>query len=314
MTVFMFPGQSSADPRMISRIDVCGDAVSHIVRRTRAVLGAEADHYLSTTARLACNRDVQISVFIATQMRLAALADEGIASDASFGLSLGEYSHLVHIGALSFEDGLRLVAARGAAYDRSPRGVMVTVIGPEQSHVEAAVRDCRSQGVVTVSNYNSPTQHVIAGEADATHSAAALLEDEGAQAIEIESRVAMHSPLLNTAACEFKPYLERTPWAAPRLDYWPNVTGAPVANPSPQDFVAALTAHVSQPVQWRRTVERMAAARPDAIFVEVGPGMVLHNMLSRRWLPVHRLATDEKDESTPGRRWRDSVEALRARG
>lgn len=299
---------------MISRMPARGLAASEIAARAREVLGDAAAPYLGASARLTCNRDVQIALFIATQMRLAALEEEGITSDASLGLSLGEYSHLVHIGALSFEDGLRLVAARGAAYDRSPRGVMVTVTGPQQNEVEDAVRGRRSDGVAVVSNYNSPTQHVIAGEAEAVHDAAARLEEEaGAHAIEIESRVAMHSPLLDAAAREFRPCLEAAPWKSPRLEYRPNVTGAVVAHPRPVDFVTSLAAHVNHPVQWRRAIEGLAAERPNAVFVEVGPGMVLHNLLSRRWLHVRRLATDEKDEIIPGRRWRDSVETLRAR-
>jgi [acyl-carrier-protein] S-malonyltransferase len=295
---------------MIARARRMGAAALAVCDRARMVMGgALADRYLGVEVRLECNRDIQISVFITTQMHLAALNDAGFDADVSLGLSLGEYSHLVHIGALTFEQALALVETRGALYDRAAPGIMVSISGLEEDEVAAAVQECSSEGTIVISNYNSPMQHVLAGEAAAVRRAAHLLEEGGAAVVQIEARVPMHSPLLDPVAVEFRGSLARMPWRAPSRAYIPNVTGDPIAGARPADFVDALTAHVSRPVLWRRSIEQVAAACPGAPFVEVGPGHVLHNLLSRRWLAVPRFATDNAlDDGTAD--WRNALEAL----
>jgi malonyl CoA-acyl carrier protein transacylase len=115
LRVFLFPGQSSVRPEAISRARRVHPAAECIVRQARDVLGASdtAPWLDAPLARLECNRDVQIVGFLATQMYLAAFRAEGIDAAASLGLSLGEYSHLVHIRALDFTHALRLVFHAG---------------------------------------------------------------------------------------------------------------------------------------------------------------------------------------------------------
>ncbi len=299
----MFPGQSSADPAMIARARTLGPAAEQVLADAAAVLGEAgvARYAGADQLPLETNRDVQISVFLGTQMHLRALQAAGIEAQCSLGLSLGEYSHLVHIGALDFADALRLVAERGAAYDQSAHGVMVAVLGATGDEVAEAVDRARTCGVVVISNYNAPTQHVIAGERAAVEAAAAWLQEEtGASTVETESRVPMHSPLLAPVADRFRPVLAQAPWRPARLPYLPNVSAAPIDRPDPAHFVERLTAHVTAPVRWRESIERLAADHPSACFVEVGPGSVLFNMLSRRWLDVRRERTDNRDVATLG--------------
>jgi [acyl-carrier-protein] S-malonyltransferase len=293
--VFMFPGQSSADDEMVARALTLHPAAGRVAARARAVLGdGVASRYLAgPRVPLESNRDVQIAVFLATQMHLASLQAAGIDADDSLGLSLGEYSHLVHIGALSFEDALALVALRGALYDESPPGVMVAILGPVEDEVVEVVTRTACEGCLVISNFNTPTQHVLAGEADAVACAAERLEDDhGAQAVVIERRVPMHSPLMEDVATRYRPCLAAVRWKAAKRAYRPNVLGKAMDTARPADYLAMLTAHVSQPVQWRRALEQLASAHPDATFIEVGPGRVLHGMLGRRWLAVARAFTD----------------------
>ena len=84
--------------------------------------------------------------------------------DASIGLSLGEYNHLLHIGALAFEDALRLVAARGAAYDQGPLGAMAAVFPVDEAAVLDAIERLAPVGIVEIANFNSPSQFVLAGD------------------------------------------------------------------------------------------------------------------------------------------------------
>lgn len=300
-TVFMFPGQSSADPGMILRARTLGPAAESVLADAAEVLGrVRLVRYIALSGvTLETNQDVQVSVFLATQMHLRALEAAGIVAERSLGLSLGEYSHLVHIGALSFADALDLVVRRGAAYDRSPAGVMVAVLGAIENEVADAVTRASVHGTVVISNYNAPTQHVIAGERAAVEAAAAILEDEyGATTVETESRVPMHSPVLNPVAQAFRADLQRAPWRTPSRPYISNVSGAFEPRVSPALLVDRLTAHVTEPVRWRQSIESLAGGTDPTCFVEVGPGSVLFNMLSRRWLEVRRAKSDDRDAAS----------------
>lgn len=282
---------------MIDRARALGPAAEMVLARAEAVLGAEAiARYAGPNGvQLESNRDVQVAVFLATQMHLHALSDRGVQSDHSLGLSLGEYSHLVHIGALTFEAALSLVDQRGRAYDQAPLGAMITVLGVIEPEVAAAVALASVHGAVVISNYNTPTQHVIAGERQAVEWAAIHLEDEcGARCVETESRVPMHSPLLAPVAEAFRPSLRIAPWRASRLPYVPNVSGRAETATTAESYVERLAAHVTEPVQWRCSLEGVAASAPDAWFIEVGPGAVVHNMLTRGWLDVRRTRTDDR--------------------
>jgi len=313
--VFLFPGQSSVRPDAIGRARQAHPAAEALVGRAAAVLGAaDARAYLhAPEARLESNRDVQIAVFLASQMYLQALAAEGLEADASLGLSLGEYSHLVHIGALTFEDTLALVSARGRCYDQAPEGVMVTVLGADRATVSAVVDEAVAHGCAVISNYNAPTQHVVAGEADAVAWVATRLEDEyGAHTTVIERRVPMHSPLMSGVGATFATSLASAAWQRPALAYLPNVSATPVPAATPADFVEHLTAHVSAPVLWDRSVDSAAAAHGTATFVEVGPGAVLHNMLGRAWKGLRRARLDAEDGLDPRQHFAHTVEGFRA--
>ena len=312
--VFLFPGQSSAGPDALTRARRLHPAAEALAATAGRVLGeADASALLGgETARLDTNRDVQIVVFLATQMYLRALAAEGLDAVASLGLSLGEYSHLVHVGALPFEEALALVSARGRCYNRAPQGLMVTVLGADRETVAGVVADAGSRGCAVISNYNAPTQHVVAGHDEAVNWAAARLEDEhGAHTTVIERRVPMHSPLMAPVGEAFLTALRDAPWRTPARNYLPNVTATPVRAALAEHFVDRLTAHVSAPVLWDRSVDVVAAAHPDATFVEVGPGGVLHNMLGRAWKRLRRARLDGPDGLDPRVHFAQAVEALR---
>jgi [acyl-carrier-protein] S-malonyltransferase len=313
--VFMFPGQSSAAPAAVGRALEAHPAAGAVAERARAVLGCAAlAPYLDRSgARLTSNRDVQLTVFLATQMYLAALEEEEIHCDASLGLSLGEYSHLVDIGALGFADALRLVDERGRHYDQSPPGTMLTVLAVDHGTVAEVVEQARAHGEIAISNYNAPSQHVIAGDPEAVRWAADQLEREhGAHTTVIERRVPMHSPLMREVADRFGQVLARAPWQRPTKPYVPNVTATPESEPEPGAIARLLTRHVCEPVQWRSSIDMLSATHGDAVFVEVGPGGVLHNMLGRAWKRLGRTRVDAPDDAPPAEHFLKTIEALRA--
>jgi [acyl-carrier-protein] S-malonyltransferase len=314
--VFVFPGQSSVSAPAIQRALASHPAASVVAELARDVLGdAQAAAYLDPGgARLHSNRDVQITVFLATQMYLAGLRAEGITAAASLGLSLGEYSHVVDIEALDVDEALRLVDERGRCYDAAPAGIMATVLAVDRDTVAAAVEGAQALGTVVISNINAPTQHVVAGEEAAVARAIEVLEDEhAAHTTIIEKRVPMHSPLMAPVAAAFGPALESARWKPATKMYLPNVTAAPVAQPTAADFVAHLTRHVGETVLWQQSVNEVVARHPHAAFVEVGPGGVLHNMIGRAWKKVPSRRVDAPDGGDPRRHFAATVEALGAR-
>ena len=210
MRVFMFPGQSSLDASMVRRALAFGTWAAEVLGEASEILGEDLGRRFAGPEGVQPenNRDVQLSVFLTNHLHMLALQDADVDGALSLGLSLGEYNHLVHVGALAFTDALRLVSARGEAYDAGPRGMMAAIVGPDTEVVDAVAR---AHGVA-ISNYNGPTQHVIAGPVPGVAAASAVLEDEHyAMSLVIEAAVPMHSPTFAPVATAFEPALRAAP-------------------------------------------------------------------------------------------------------
>jgi [acyl-carrier-protein] S-malonyltransferase len=228
------------------------------------------------------NRDVQVGVFLASHLHMVAIESEGLDAPRSLGLSLGEYNHLVHIGALTFEDALRLVDARGDAYDGGPDGAMAVVFPLELEELRGVVEEARVLGSLEIGNYNSPTQHVLSGERVAIEAALAILEAEHfVHGRIIEPNLPMHSSTFAPVAERFRRVIETAPFRVPAKPYTPNVMGESVTRPSPRFIQDKLIEHVHRSVHWHLSIERISADVPDAVFIEVGPGTVLSNLSKR---------------------------------
>jgi [acyl-carrier-protein] S-malonyltransferase len=153
-----------------------------------------AAHYREDNGEIfARNRDIQIGVFLANSMYLSVLEHHEIEADLSLGLSLGEYTHLLHIGALSLRDVVETVEERGLAYDDGPPGAMASVFPIDLEELEEIVAKARVAGVLEVVNLNSPRQHVVSGERSAVDEALRILPEESyARAVIIENNIPMH--------------------------------------------------------------------------------------------------------------------------
>ena len=127
----------------------------------------------------------------------------------------------------------------------------------------------------------------------AMQAAVGLVEEETyASAVVVESRLPMHTSRFDPVAAALRPALERTPWRPPARPYVPNVLGRFVEQPSYAQIVDLLCRHVSQPVLWRQSIDAILARDPETVFVEVGPGVALTNLLPRTVPKARRLATD----------------------
>jgi [acyl-carrier-protein] S-malonyltransferase len=310
--IFMFPGQSSRYPEMIDRLCTWAeeDALKALGEASDAVGRDLRAHYRAENpAIFATNRDVQIGVFLANHIHLLALQRAGVHADLSLGLSLGEYNHLVHIGAVDFIDAVRLVDARGAAYDAGPVGAMASVFPLPFDELEEVVGRARQHGALEIVNLNSPTQNVIAGAHAAIDAAAALLDDEfGVECRVIEQRVPMHASIFAPVADELRPALERTRFRSPGRPYLPNVLGRFEDEPHAPRIADLLAQHVYSPVLFRASIDFLAERFPDAAFIEVGPRAVLFNMLNKKWRQNARFKTDAPED--PGRAFQTTTQEL----
>lgn len=292
--ILQFPGQSSRDPTVIERLLGARPHLAGVVEAASSTLGRDlrAHYVASNPAIFATNRDVQVGVFLANQLFAELLAQHEVEAVASLGLSLGEYSHLVHIGAIDFLGALRLVDRRGELYDQGPAGHMVAVF-PLPFEVAERTAAELGGGRVSVAIESSPTQQVLAGpRADMARVLEAIDAEHFVEAVEIEPRIPMHTPVFAPVERALRPVLEAAPLRAPRLDYLPNVDAEPHADPTRAVIVDALARHVTHPVRWRASIERVAALHPGATFLEVGPRAVLSNLFRGAWRPGEALRMD----------------------
>lgn len=298
----MFPGQSSRYPGMLDKLCELHPGNLELLGWASDLLGRDLRrHYAADSADAASdpfarNVDVQVGVFLANHMYLRALEAHDVRAELSLGLSLGEWNHIVHIGALPFDQALRAVEQRGRFYDEGPRGWMAAIQPIDEDDLVEVVERANAHGVLEIVNFNSPRQFVIAGDQAAVEYAAELAEHEHfAQAHVIERQVPMHSSLFAPVAERFGAYLATLEFQAPERPWLANRLGAFVDDPTQDRFVELLGSHVGQPVLWRQSIDAVVAREPDAVFVEVGPMAVLHNLLHRKWHSNRKFRTDDRD-------------------
>ncbi len=298
--VYLFPGQNSRYPGMIQKLIDLHEPNRGILDRASMVLQRNLvnDFDEGNNAAFLRSQDIQTAVFLANHMFLEILESVGIKADLSLGLSLGEYNHLVHIGALGFEEALRLVEKRGQSYEAGPRGAMASVFRVQKEILEEIIRRIRPMGYVEISNHNSPQQYVISGESKVVFDVLRVLREEfSLMGVVIEERFPMHSSLFKAVGQGFRQVLEGAAFSSPWLPYLPNRLGRIIANPTRSDFIDLLSSHIYRPVLWQQSIDYVAGHWPNAVFVEVGPKTVLYNLLYKKWHKNRKLSTDTQDDT-----------------
>lgn len=224
-------------------------------------------------------RVTQPAVFLHSVILAKTLGDE-FKPEMAAGHSLGEFSALTAAGALSFEDGLRLVSARAQAMQKACElkpSTMAAIIALPDEKVEEI---CASiPGVVVAANYNCPGQIVISGEMDAIAAACEAAKAAGAKrALPLKVGGAFHSPLMEPARAELASAIEATEIHTPVCPVYQNVDALPHTDPA--EIKANLVAQLTAPVRWTQTVQNMVADGATE-FVELGPGKVLQGLVSK---------------------------------
>ncbi|HEV2368693.1 MAG TPA: ACP S-malonyltransferase, partial [Acidimicrobiales bacterium] len=276
MLIFIFPGQGSQRPGMGSAWvdhpswELVADATEAAGRDVaRLLLAAEKDELTQT-------RNAQLATFTLSLVVLDAVERLGLEPAVCAGHSLGEYSALVASGAISFEDGVRLVSERGeamqSAAEESP-GTMAAVLGLDDDDVEAAC--LRAETSAWVANYNAPGQVVIAGSTDGVAAASTVAKEMGAKrAMALPVGGAFHTPLMEPARPRLRKALAEVTFHPLEVPVVANVDAR--IHDRAADWPSLLSAQLCSPVRWRQTVDSLAQTATSApAFVEVGPGGVL---------------------------------------
>ena len=276
---YVFPGQGAQTVGMGKDLYDNVPAARELFEKANEILRFRITDIMfsGTPEELKQTRVTQPAVFLHSVILAKAL---GIEPDAAAGHSLGEFSALVAAGALSFEDGLRLVSKRAramqAACEAQPGG-MAAILGLEDRTVEEI---CASvDGVVVAANYNCPGQLVISGAAEAVDAACEKAKAAGARrALRLPVGGAFHSPLMEPARQELERAIEEAPFQTPVCPIYQNVDAEPHTDPA--QIKANLIAQLTAPVRWTQIVREMLA---DGIgeFTELGPGNVLQGLIRK---------------------------------
>jgi [acyl-carrier-protein] S-malonyltransferase len=210
------------------------------------------------------------------------------------GHSMGQYSAMVAASALTVPDGLRLVRERGLRMQASGsgrEGAMAAILGLDDAAIPELVRQATAHGIFAVANRNSPGQVVVSGERAAIDAAAEIARSLGAKrAIVLPVSVAAHSPLMAEAAEAMRAILADVEFREPTAALLANADARPILTGAAAR--AELIEHLTAGVDWVRAVERMVADGVD-IFIEVGPGKVLTNLIKRTAPDATAIALDD---------------------
>ncbi len=223
-------------------------------------------------------RVTQPAIFLHSVILASTL--EGFHPDMVAGHSLGEFSALVANGALSFEDGLRLVFKRAMAMQKACEAqpsTMAAIIGLEDHQVEDVCAGIDE--IVVAANYNSPGQVVISGSVPGIDAAVEKLSALGAKrALKLQVGGAFHSPLMEPARAELEEAIRITPLSEPVCPVYQNVNALPSVDPD--QIRNNLVAQLTSPVRWTQTVRKMLEDGATS-FTEVGPGKVLQGLIKK---------------------------------
>lgn len=279
MKAFVFPGQGAQTVGMGKELYEQSDVARAMFERANEILGFRiTDIMFSGTAEELRQTNVtQPAVFLHSVVLAKVLA---VQADAVAGHSLGEFSALVACGALDFEDGLRLVAARAEAMQSaciSNPGTMAAVLALDNRTIEEVCS--QTEGVVVAANYNCPGQTVISGQSDAVTAACEALKAAGARrCMTLAVGGAFHSPLMEQARQSLAEAISQTAFRTPHCPIYQNVDAQPYTDPEriKQNLILQLTS----PVRWSQTIERMANDGVTA-FTEIGTGTVLQGLIRK---------------------------------
>ena len=284
MKAFVFPGQGAQFSGMGKDLYENNATAKALFDKADEILGFKITEIMfnGTADELKQTKVTQPAVFLHSVITAICMGDK-FQPDMVGGHSLGEFSALVAAGALSFEDGLRLVSARAQAMQKACEAqpsTMAAIIGVDDETVERICAEVSAEvGVCVPANYNNPGQLVISGAVEAINAACAKLKEAGAKrALPLAVGGAFHSPLMQPAKDELQAAIEATEFHTPKCPVYQNVDGK--AHTEPEEIKQNLIAQLTASVRWTQEVQNMIAAGATD-FTECGPGKALQGMIAK---------------------------------
>ncbi len=292
-TALLCPGQGAQHVGMGRDFHTSFAVARHVYETADKALGfpltklcfeGPEDHLNKTDA-------AQLAIFVTSVAIYETLLELGKTSapDYAAGLSLGEYTALHLAGVFSFEDGLKIVQARGklmqAAADAGGGGsTMLALMGADEPAAIALCAAAAPAGggdVLVPANFNTPGQIVLSGSIGACQRAAALAEAQGFKSIPLKVAGAFHSPFMQSAADQMAGVLASVQFLPPKVPVISNVTAAPHAGAGDTDSIKKLLVQqIIAPVRWYQSIETLRAKGVDK-WLEVGPGRTLTGMMRK---------------------------------
>ena len=284
MKAYVFPGQGAQFTGMGKDLYESNPKAKELFERANDILGFRITDIMfeGSDDDLKQTRVTQPAVFLHSVITAICMGDE-FKPDMTAGHSLGEFSALVAAGALSFDDGLRLVYARAMAMQKACEAApstMAAIVGLDDAAIEQLCGEVEIEGQVVVpANYNCPGQLVISGNVEAVAAACEKIKAAGAKrALPLSVGGAFHSPLMQPAKEELQAAIEQTDFQEPACPVYQNVDGMP--HTQPEEIKANLIAQLTSPVRWTQCVQQMIADGAEEFF-ECGPGKALQGMIGR---------------------------------
>ena len=285
MKAFVFPGQGAQFSGMGKDLYETNETAKALFEKANEILGFRITDimFAGTDEELKQTRVTQPAVFLHSVISAICLGDD-FQPDMVGGHSLGEFSALVAAGALSFEDGLRLVHARALAMQKACEvapGTMAAIIALPDDTIEGICSEVSAEdnGVVVPANYNCPGQLVISGNVEAVNAACDKLKAAGAKrALVLPVGGAFHSPLMQPAAEELQKAIEEVEFKTPRCPIYQNVDAQ--AHTDAAEIKQNLMAQLTASVKWTQEVNNMIEAGATD-FTECGPGKALQGMIAK---------------------------------
>ena len=278
---FVFPGQGAQFVGMGKDLYENNAEAKEMFEKANEILGFRITDLMfeGTEEDLRQTKVTQPAIFLHSVILAKCLGEE-FAPDMVAGHSLGEFSALVAAGALSFEDGLRLVAKRAMAMQKACElqpSTMAAVLALSDEKVEEI---CESiEDIVAPANFNCPGQIVISGTNEGIDKACAKLLEAGARrALKLKVGGAFHSPLMQPAQEELAQAIKAAEFKRPMCPVYQNVDGKP--HIEPEEIKENLVKQLTAPVRWTQDVEAMIADGATE-FVELGPGNVLQGLIKK---------------------------------
>lgn len=280
---YVFPGQGAQFVGMGKDLYEGNSQCREMFEQANDILGFRITDLMfdGTPEDLKQTKVTQPAIFLHSVI-LAKYLGESFQPDMVGGHSLGEFSALVAAGAMSFDDGLRLVAARANAMQKcceAHPSTMAAIVKLEDKVVEDVCAEVSAAGeIVIAANYNTPGQLVISGTLEGVAQACEKLKALKGRALPLAVGGAFHSPLMEPARVELAAAIEKTTFHTPVCPCYQNVCALPVSDPA--ELKANLNKQLTSPVRWTATVQNMVKDGATE-FIEVGPGTALQGMIKR---------------------------------